>query len=131
VNRGRSWQQRTPRRPCSTSPSAPGEPGPLVAVTQTGLLSSTDTGRTWRPLRGGLTGRLAWPTADALYLAAPAGTVSRSTDGGRRFQRVGTVQDEPEAFAANGPRELYAAVHGGTVLASTGGGRHWRTRTTP
>jgi photosystem II stability/assembly factor-like uncharacterized protein len=82
-------------------------------------------------LRRGLTGLLAWPNADALYLVAADGAVWRSTDGGREFTRVGSVGAEAEAVAANGPRELYAAVHGGTVLVSTDGGAHWQIRSTP
>lgn len=130
-NGGRSWQQRTPPAAVLDLAIAPGDPRRVVAATRSGLLISTDTGRTWRSLRRGLAGLLAWPRADALYLAAADGTVLRSADGGRRFERAGTVHDEPEAFAANGGREIYAAVHGGTVLVSSDGGARWRTRSTP
>lgn len=128
---GRSWQQRTPPAAVADLAIAPGDPTRVVAATRVGLLASTDTGRTWRPLRRGLTGLLAWPTARALYLVAADGVVWRSTDGGRDFARVGSVGAEPGAFAANGQRELYAAVHGGTVLVSADGGAHWQTRSTP
>jgi hypothetical protein len=47
------------------------------------------------------------------------------------MSRVGSVGAEPEAVAANGPRELYAAVHSGTVLVSTDGGAHGQTRSAP
>jgi photosystem II stability/assembly factor-like uncharacterized protein len=116
---GRSWQQRTPPAAVVDLAVAPGNPAHVVAATQAGLLSSTDTGRTWRPLRRRRTGLLVWPKADALYLVAADGSVWRSTDGGREFTQVGSVSAEPEAFAATGRRELYAAVHGGTVLVST------------
>jgi hypothetical protein len=128
---GRTWQQRTPPAAVVDLAIAPRDSTRVVAATRAGLLSSNDTGRTWRPLRRGLTGLLAWPKAAALYLVAADGVVWRSTDGGRDFDRVGFVGTEPEAFAANGQRELYAAVHGGTVLVSTDGGAHWQTRSTP
>ena len=128
---GRSWQQRTPPAAVVDLAIAPSDSTRVVAATRTGLLLSTDTGRTWRALRRGLTGLLAWPNADALYLVAADGAVWRSTDGGLEFTRGGSVGAEAEAVAANGPRELYAAVHGGTVLVSTDGGAHWQIRSTP
>ena len=128
---GRTWQQRTPPVAVLDLAVAPDNSRRVVAATRAGLLTSSDTGRTWRRLRSRLTGLLAWPAADALYLAGADGTVRRSTTGGRSFARVGTVDAEPDAFAANRARELYAAVHGGTVVVSTDGGATWRTRVTP
>jgi hypothetical protein len=128
---GRSWQQRTPPAAVFDLAIAPGAPERLVAATERGLFSSADTGRTWRPLRRDIAGLLAWPVEDALYLVDADGTVSRSSDGAREFSRVGSVGVQPEAFAANGERELYAAVHGGEVLVSSDGGANWRTRSTP
>ncbi len=131
ADRGRSWQQRTPPAPVFDLAVAPGHAERLVTATERGLYSSTDTGRTWRPLHDDIAGLLAWPTKDALYLVEANGGVSRSTDGGRQFRRVGEVGAQPEAFAANGARELYAAVHGGEVVMSDDGGQSWRTRSTP
>jgi photosystem II stability/assembly factor-like uncharacterized protein len=128
---GRSWQQRTAPAPVFDLAIAPTAPSQVVASTEQGLFGSADTGRTWRPLDEGLAGLLAWPEAEALYLVDAAGTVLRSADGGRTSKRVGEVGSRPEAFAANGARELYAAVHGGTVLISADGGASWRTRSTP
>lgn len=130
-DRGRSWQQRTPPAPVFDLAVAPGNAERLVTATERGLFSSTDTGRTWRPLRDDIAGLLAWPAKKALYLVDADGAVSRSPDGGRQFKRVGEVGAQPEAFAANGGRELYAAVQGGEVLMSNDGGQGWRTRSTP
>jgi len=128
---GRSWEQRTPPAPVFDVAVAPDDQERIVATTERGLFSSTDTGRTWRALHADIAGLLAWPADDALYLVDGDGTVSRSTDGGRQFERMGSVGAQPEAFAANGGRELYAAVHGGKVVMSTDGGQRWRTRSTP
>jgi hypothetical protein len=128
---GRSWQQRTPPAQVFDLAIDPDDADRLVAATEGGLFASTDTGRTWRPRRDDLAGLLAWPTARRLYLVEGDGTVSRSDDGGRTFDRAGTVGAQPEAFAADGDRELYAAVHGGEVLASGDGGANWRTRAKP
>ena len=128
---GQSWAQRKPPAPLFDAAVAPGRPARLVAATEQGLFASADTGRTWRLLRDDIAGLLAWPAEDSLYLVAADGAVSRSRDGGRRFEPVGSVGSRPEAFAAHGARELYAAVDGGTVLVSTDGGADWRTRSTP
>jgi hypothetical protein len=128
---GRSWQQRTPPAPVLDLAIAPGPADRMVVATERGLFGSTDTGRTWRPLRDDVAGLLAWPDESALYLIDADGNVSRSADAGRDFKRVGTLGAQPEAFAANGARELYAAVHGGEVVMSSDGGANWRTRSTP
>jgi hypothetical protein len=128
---GRSWQQRTPPASVFDLAIAPGDADRLVAATEQGLFSSSDTGRTWRPLRDDVAGLLAWPDEEALYLVDADGNVLRSADTGREFEQVGTVGAQPEAFAAAGEQELYASVHGGKVVTSADGGATWRTRSTP
>jgi DNA-binding beta-propeller fold protein YncE len=128
---GRSWQKRTPPASVLDLAIAPDDAARVVAATEQGLFASTDTGRTWRQLRDDVAGLLAWPDAGALYLVDGNGQVSRSTDGGREFERAGSVGAQPEAFAANGERELYAAVHGGEIVMSGDGGASWKTRSTP
>lgn len=128
---GRSWEQRTPPAAVLDLAVAPEDPDRIVVATERGLFSSTDTGRGWRPVRTDIAGLLAWPAERALYLVAGDGTLWRSADGGREFERAGSTGARPEALAASGERELYAAVHGGKVLMSSDGGRSWRTRSTP
>jgi hypothetical protein len=128
---GRSWEERTAPAPPFDVAIAPGDPEQLVAATEQGLFVSRDTGRTWRQLRNDIAGLLAWPGSGALFLVDGRGAVARSHDGGREFERTGTIGARPEAFAANGPGELYAAVHGGEVRMSTDGGRTWTMRSTP
>jgi len=130
ANGGRSWQQRTPPAPVFDLAVAPGDAERLIAATEQGLFASRDTGRTWRPLRDDI-GLLAWPVPDALYLVDGSGQVSRSSDGGREFEQAGSIGTQPEAFSANGARELYAAVHGGEVVTSGDGGASWETRSGP
>ncbi len=127
---GHAWQPRTPPAPVFDLAIDPDDPDAVVAATERGLFGSTNTGRTWRPL-GDATGLLAWPADDSLFLVESDGQVSRSDDAGRTFERTGRIGGQPEAFAANGERELYAAVHGGEVLMSADGGADWRTRSTP
>ena len=128
---GGSWQQRSAPAAVFDVAIAPGAPGRVVAATEQGLFTSRDTGRTWRPLRDDMAGLLAWPSKEALYLVGGDGMVSRSPDGGRTFERVGEVGGQPEAFMADGSRELYAAIHGGRIVMSDDGGRAWRVRSAP
>ncbi|CAA9526233.1 MAG: GH74 [uncultured Thermoleophilia bacterium] len=127
---GQAWQQRTPPAPVFDLAIDPDDADAVVAATERGLFGSTDTGRTWRPL-GDTTGLLAWPADHRFFLVEGDGQVSRSSDAGRTFERTGRIGGLPEAFAANGERELYAALHGGEVLMSADGGANWRTRSTP
>ena len=130
-NGGEAWDERTPPAPVFDLALAPGDADRLVAATEQGLFASADTGRTWRPLHDDIAGLLVWPAADALYLVEGDGTVSRSSDGGRTFERAGSVGAQPEAFAAGGPGELYTAVHGGEVVMSTDAGKTWVMRSRP
>jgi photosystem II stability/assembly factor-like uncharacterized protein len=118
---GRSWDQRTPPAPMFDVAVAPGRSARLVAATEQGLFASADMGRTWRLLRDDTAGLLAWPAEESLYVVGADGAISRSSDGGRRFEGIGSVGAQPESFAAHGPRELYAADGGAT----------WQSRTTP
>ena len=89
-------------------------------------MRSTDGGKRWRPIVTGEGIRLAWPAADALYRAEKDGTVSRSRDGGGRWERLGTVPGEPYKFKALGPERLDLALSDGTIVATQDGGRHWK-----
>jgi len=128
---GRAFEERSPPAGVFDLAIDPADADHVVVATERGLFASPDTGRRWRPLRGDLAGLLAWPSSERLYLVDGSGTVSRSSDAGREFERVGAVGSRPEAFAADGAGALYVAVHGGEVLASDDGGATWETRTAP
>ncbi|MBA3328873.1 MAG: exo-alpha-sialidase [Solirubrobacterales bacterium] len=127
---GRRWTQRTPPAAMLALAIDPTDGARIVAATAAGLRSSSDEGRTWKPLAPALIGLLAWPGAERLYLLDGAGGVQLSTDRGRSFRSVGSVGGQPAAFMASGD-ELYAALHDGTVKRSADGGRTWQVRATP
>jgi hypothetical protein len=131
IDGGRSWEERTPPAAVFDLVAHPQDPERVVAATEEGLFSSSDTGRRWRPVQSDVAGLLAWPAADALYLVDATGTVSRSRDGGGSFTAAGSTGGPPEALLATDVEELYAAVHGGGVVASSDGGASWRTRAAP
>ena len=103
----------------------------MVAATDNELFRSEDEGESWRPILRGPGSRLAWPTADRLYLAAKDGTVQLSHDGGDSFDRVGRVEGEPYKLTAVDADELYLALSDGTILHTADGGRGWREEFRP
>lgn len=121
---GASWSEQTVPGPLYDLVVDPGDGRHLLATGETGLHRSRDGGRTWR-LELAVTGLLAWPAPDALYLVDPAGRVALSTDAAGSFEPVGELGGPPAAFAAESVHELYAAVHEGPIVGSSDGGASW------
>jgi photosystem II stability/assembly factor-like uncharacterized protein len=88
-------------------------------------LRSQDGGNSWRPGEQAEGIRLVWTAPDALFRADRDGTISRSSDGGARWEEVGSVPGEPYKLKALGEQELLLALSDGTVLHTADGGRSW------
>jgi photosystem II stability/assembly factor-like uncharacterized protein len=54
-----------------------------------------------------------------------------STDVGKRWATVGSVNGQPAAFLAQSDNELYVALHDGTIEQSKDAGRSWSPRSIP
>lgn len=121
---GASWSEHAAPEPLYDLVVDPEDGQHVLATGEAGLCRSRDGGGTWR-LELAVTGLLAWPDPDVLYLVDPAGRVALSADAGRSFDEVGGLGGSPVAFAADGARELYAAVHEGSIVGSTDGGASW------
>lgn len=127
---GGSWDQRSPPAAMFGLAIDPRDPARLIAGTERGLFGSADGGGTWRPLRDDVTGLLAWPATERLYLVEGSGRVRVSAGDGRRWRTVGSIGGQLAALTAHGD-DLYAALGDGSVKQSTDGGRTWKLRARP
>lgn len=95
-----------------------------------GLYESRDGGQSLERISD-VIGYLAWPARDELFLVDGSGNVFASSDGGRTFDRRGSIGGQPAAFLGRTPDELYVALHDGTIKRSVDGGSAWTARSTP
>jgi hypothetical protein len=102
----------------------PGRGSSLLASTQSGLLRSTNGGRTWMPA-GEAVGLLAWPRTDLVFLVDADGVVSASADRGATWSRRGEIGAPPAALMATSPTNLVAADHDDRITTSRDGGGTW------
>jgi hypothetical protein len=130
-DRGRTWQETRPPGGLLDLAIDPADPDRIVASTLEALFSSSNAGRTWRPLTPGAVGFLAWASAQRLYWIDAQGAVHVTRDGGRHWKATGgSIGGQPAAFASGG-RDLYAVLGDGTAKRSTDGGKSWTVRATP
>jgi hypothetical protein len=122
---GRTWKERTPPGALLDLAIDPADPDRIVVSGERGLAVSRDGGKGWRPLDADRVGLLAW--ADRLVLIDAAGDVHASADGGRSFEKVGSLGGQPAALASY-RGQLLAALHDNTVHVSADGGRTWELR---
>ncbi|MGI8439050.1 MAG: F510_1955 family glycosylhydrolase [Thermoleophilaceae bacterium] len=127
---GRNFAERMPPGDLVDLAIDPRDGRRVVASNESGLQSSEDEGRTWKPLGRAPAGLLGWVPGGLFHVDA-AGAVQASSDGGRTWQSRGPIGSQPVAFVAVEERSLYAALPDGTIRASTDGGRTWGTRSPP
>lgn len=111
----------------------PADPDSLLAAGESGLLRSTDGGRSWETLLPGAVTVAAFVPRDPRRLLAyelERGLL-QSADGGRTWQPAGLKVEgqDPVAFLAvhpDDPETVYAATFGAALLRSRDGGRTWQ-----
>ncbi|MCC5578027.1 exo-alpha-sialidase [Microtetraspora sp. AC03309] len=105
-----------------------GRPGTVYATTPDGVKISTDSGRTFRLLKGApLLSFLDVTDKDGLIGVAPDGQVRSSTDGGATWKAGGRLPMQAVAFTAVSAEHLLAASMDGTLYESTDGGASFAT----
>jgi photosystem II stability/assembly factor-like uncharacterized protein len=123
---GRTYTEHfTPRQLIIDFEVDPRDPDRIFASTEEELFRSEDGGDGWRAVDQGEGIRLVWTAPDAFFRAERDGTISRSSDAGGTWQRVGEVPGEPYKFKALGPEHLLLALSDGTVVETQDGGRRW------
>lgn len=106
----------------------PENPDLVLATTQAGVAKSTDAGKTFAPGAEPVMAFLSWAESKALYGVDPGGTLSRSTDGGSTWTKVGTLPGgQPQALTAVGSQRVLAATQDG-VYESRDGGKSFTKR---
>jgi hypothetical protein len=129
-DKGRTWTEVRRPAPLLDLAVDPTDADRAVATGAGGLYLTRDGGRTWKRLA--LTvGLLGWPSPRRLYLVDANGSVLLSTDVGKRWATVGSVNGQPAAFLAQNDEELYVALHDGTIEQSKDAGRSWSPRSIP
>jgi hypothetical protein len=98
-----------------------------------GFITSTDRGETWTKLSDGVDGPVDFhqmdvSKADPRVIYGVYGSLQRSADGGRTWERIGPPPADLIALAVSSvdPGTLFAATRNG-LLRSTDGGRSWKT----
>jgi hypothetical protein len=119
----RSWDRRATGRfiDLAASPDVPDE---LLATGESGLMRSTDGGRTFAPVdTAPIMVFIDWPRVNLLVGVAPDGTVHTSSDGGAQWAPRGQVPGRLQAIGTNTPAddaEIYVAT-GDAIYRSVDG----------
>ncbi|MGW5779512.1 F510_1955 family glycosylhydrolase [Streptomyces sp. NPDC003863] len=124
---GVAWEERASLRALDIAVS-PAAPGTVLATTETGVVRSTDGGRTFAPASERVLAYVSWAAPDALFGIDPDGVLFRGTDGGTSWTRVaGVPGGAPQALTAVDARRLLVATQDG-VYESRDGGRRFDRR---
>ncbi|GAA4911851.1 F510_1955 family glycosylhydrolase [Streptomyces coeruleoprunus] len=115
------WEDRAELRALDIAVS-PEDPDTILATTGQGVSRSTDGGRTFAPGTPPVMAFLSWAAPDALYGLDPSGTLHRSGDAGRTWQRTGTVHGGgPQALTAVSADRVLVATEDGVYESKDGG----------
>ena len=117
-----TWTTRSIPAPPRTLAAAPTS-GTLLATTEAGLLASSDTGSTWRPLSPpGTALAVTWADEKTIVIATTTGQLGVSSDAGATWTlnptRIGTAE------ALHARRGSDGLIHAGDADGGRRGGCH-------
>ncbi|MEU2237739.1 F510_1955 family glycosylhydrolase [Streptomyces vietnamensis] len=123
---GVTWEDRAALRALDITVS-PAAPGTVLATTETGVVRSTDGGRTFAPASERVLAYVSWAAPDALFGIDPEGVLFRGTAGGTSWTRIATVPGgAPQALTAVDARRLLVATQDGVYESRDAGRRFVR-----
>jgi photosystem II stability/assembly factor-like uncharacterized protein len=96
----------------------------LLASTPTGIVRSTNEGKTWKTLASAPDPRLVW-TPKALVRGQRGGTVMVSRDLGKTWTAVGKLPGDPDKLVGLPNGTIIGALVNGTLVSSHDSGRTW------
>lgn len=100
----------------------PQNPDAVLATTQDGVARSSDGGTSFSPGRGPVLAFLSWGAPEALYGITPNGELMLSADGGKTWEKTGTVPGgSPQALTAVDGKRVLAATQDGVYESRDGG----------
>ena len=128
---GRTWTKlRTPEVLLDIAVD-PSDPDHLVASGGAALYRSQSGGRTWRAVASGVSGYLAWPSTNRLFVATLDGAFLSARGAKGPWRSRGPLGSPVAALLAVNEKTLFAALHDGTIKQSGDGGVTWKVRATP
>ncbi|MFB6842638.1 F510_1955 family glycosylhydrolase [Streptomyces sp. NPDC056361] len=123
---GVRWEERAALRALDIAVS-PATAGTVLATTETGVVRSTDGGRSFAPASGQVLAYVSWGAPDALYGVDPSGVLFRGANGGTSWTRVASVPGgAPQALTVVDARRLLVATQDGVYESRDAGGRFER-----
>ncbi|GAA2256115.1 hypothetical protein GCM10010232_51990 [Streptomyces amakusaensis] len=118
---GERWEKRAELTALDIAVS-PDDPDTVLATTESGLITSTDGGKSFGSGEKPLMAFVSWARTDALYGVDPKGGLSRSTDSGATWKKAGTVPGgAPQALTALDARHLVVATQDGVYESKDAG----------
>ncbi|MFE3022365.1 F510_1955 family glycosylhydrolase [Streptomyces sp. NPDC059256] len=118
---GSTWGKRSKLTALDIAVS-PQDAQTILATTESGIIRSTDGGKSFGTAGEPVMAFLSWVTPDALYGIDPAGALNRSADAGKTWAKVGTVPGGgPQALTAVSATHLVAASQDGVYESKDGG----------
>ncbi|MCM2392803.1 F510_1955 family glycosylhydrolase [Streptomyces albipurpureus] len=118
---GSSWDQRSKLKALDIAVS-PQDANTILATTESGVIRSTDGGKSFGSGSKPVMAFLSWTAPNALYGINPSGELSKSTDGGQTWQKTSTVRGgAPQALTAVTETHLIVASQDGVYESKDGG----------
>jgi photosystem II stability/assembly factor-like uncharacterized protein len=122
---GTEWDLRSSPPGLISLAVDPTDPDRLVATTTSGVITSTDGGRSWNTIEAPVLAWVSWADDGTLAGAGPNGGIHVSTDGATSWSEAGALPGSPEALLAIDRQALVAAVSEQGLFRSDDGGATW------